>query len=152
MSHKVNFNKISCHVQPEHSPGYLLWQVSTAWRRSLEQLLKNFGLTHPQFVVLSVTGWLTQAKEGVTQVKIGKMAGLDPNTNSQVIRGLEGKKLLQRTPAVDGRAKQVALTQEGAKLLKLALPAVEKEDKVFFSKLSEGEMLLLKGMFLRLGV
>ena len=91
MSEQVNFKKISIHSGPKQSSGFLLWHVSTSWRSSIENILKTFGLTHPQFVVLATTGWLTRNGDSVTQVMIGKMAGLDPNTNSQIIKGLESR-------------------------------------------------------------
>ena len=82
----MNFNELSIHETPDRSPGFLLWHISTAWRNSIERLLKPMGLTHPQFVVLATLGWLTRNGDRVTQAAIGKMAGLDPNTISQILR------------------------------------------------------------------
>jgi DNA-binding MarR family transcriptional regulator len=89
MSERPNFKKISIHEAPKQSPGFLLWHISTSWRSSIEAVLKIFGLTHPQFVILATTGWLTRNGELTTQAAIGKMAGLDPNTTSQIITSLE---------------------------------------------------------------
>src|SRR5579863_8953745 len=105
MSERPNFKEISIHEGPKQSPGFLLWHISTSWRSSIEAVLKTFGLTHPQFVILATTGWLTRNGEPATQVAIGKMAGLDPNTTSQVITGLEKKDLIKRETSSDGRAK-----------------------------------------------
>ena len=68
------------------------------------------------------------------------MAGLDPNTISQVIRGLEQKDLIKREPSSDGRAKNPILTANGSQMLTQALPAVETMDTQFFNTLSEKEM------------
>jgi hypothetical protein len=87
-SNELNFKKISVHEGSKQSPGFLLWHISTSWRSSVETVLKAFGLTHPQFVVLATTGWLTSNGELATQAAIGKMAGLDPNTASQILKGL----------------------------------------------------------------
>lgn len=100
-------------------------------------MLKGFSLTHPQFVILATLGWLTRKGEAITQVEISKLAGLDPNTNSQIIKGLEKKGLLQRALAQDARAKKVTLTAKGQKILSSALPAVEKADGEFFEPLTE---------------
>lgn len=135
----INFRKISAYQGPEKSPGFLLWHVSTAWRTAIEAVLKEFDLTHPQFVILAALGWLTRRGELITQGAIGKMAGLDPNTTSQIIKGLEKKKLIKRLPSEDGRVKHPHLTPKGQKKLILALPAVEAEDQAFFSHLSSGE-------------
>jgi DNA-binding MarR family transcriptional regulator len=150
MSEKLNFEKISAYDTPKKSPGFLLWHISTSWRGSIEFVLKGWGLTHPQFVVLATVGWLTKNGSLVTQVVIGKMAGLDPNTNSQIIKGLEQKELIQRVQSSDGRAKNVSLTPSGSNILNQALPAVEKADSHFFNLLSTKELQLLTQTFQKL--
>lgn len=150
MSERPNFKKISVHPGPKQSPGFLLWHVSTSWRSSIEAILKTFGLTHPQFVVLATAGWLTRNGDSVTQVMIGKMAGLDPNTNSQVIKGLKEKELIDRSPSSDGRAKNVSVTSKGSKILEKALPAVEQGDANFFSTLDKEENGFLISIFQKL--
>lgn len=147
MSASPNFKKISVHAGPKQSPGFLLWHVSTAWRCAIESTLKSFGLTHPQFVVLAATGWLTRNGEFATQAAIGQMAGLDPNTASQVMRGLEKKGLVNREISTDARAKHPKLTLQGNKLLAKALPAVERQDSKFFSSCSPKEMAGLTSLF-----
>lgn len=156
MKKSVNFKEISVHETPERSPGFLLWHVSTTWRTSIEGILKTIGLTHPQFVILATLGWLTRKGERVTQAAIGKMAGLDPNTVSQIIRGLEKQELIMREKSSDGRAKNPILTITGSGILKTALPAVEKKDAEFFHQLNKNEMksmiciyqkLILKNQF-----
>ncbi len=147
MSEKPNFKKISFHEGPEKSPGFLLWHISTSWRSNLEAILKPLCLTHPQFVVLATTAWLTRNEELATQAAIGKMAGLDPNTTSQIITGLEKKELIKREASSDGRAKNPKLTARGNKLLAQALPAVEQEDSKFFNVLSPQELERLVRIF-----
>jgi DNA-binding MarR family transcriptional regulator len=150
MSARPNFKKISVYEGPKQSPGFLLWHVSTSWRSSIEAVLKTFGLTHPQFVVLATTGWLTRNNEQITQAAIGKMAGLDPNTISQIIKGLEQRNLIKREPSSDGRAKNVSLTEKGAKTLSQALPAVEKTDTEFFNVLKANDKASLLDLFQKL--
>lgn len=150
MSKNLDFKKLSVHEGPKQSPGFLLWHISTSWRSNIEQVLRTLGLTHPQFVVLATTGWLTRNRELITQIDIGKMAGLDPNTNSQIIKGLEQKKLIKRTQSSDGRAKNVSLTEVGSNILNRALPAVEKADAHFFDFLTKKELDLLVQTFQKL--
>lgn len=140
MTNNFNFKKVSVHEGSDRSPGFLLWHVSTLWRSSIEQVLKFLDLTHPQFVILAVLGWLTREGDRVTQAMIGKMAGLDPNTTSQIIRGLEKKGFLKRKPSSDGRAKNPTLTVKGKDVLAKALPTVESTDRQFFGLLTEVEM------------
>lgn len=147
---KLAFEEISAHPGPERSPGFLLWHVSTTWRSSIESALKLLGLTHPQFVVLATTGWLTRNEESVTQAKVGKMAGLDPNTTSQIIKGLEQKELIKRESSSDGRVKNPLLTSKGREALFQALPIVEEKDAQFFNRLTAKEMELLIHLFKKL--
>lgn len=140
MAKKIDFKDISVHETPERSPGFLLWHISTSWRSCIEAVLKPIELTHPQFVVLATLGWLTRNGDQTTQSSIGKMAGLDPNTTSQIIRGLEQKDLIKREPSIDSRAKSPILTPKGKKTLERAMPAVETADAQFFKVLTKKEM------------
>lgn len=150
MNDRANFKEISIHEGPKQSPGFLLWHISTSWRTSIEAVLKTLGLTHPQFVVLATTGWLRRNGDFITQATIGKMAGLDPNTTSQIIKGLEQKDLIKRDKSSDGRAKNVSLTSSGITILGRAMPAVEKADATFFSIFSAREANHLLQLFQKL--
>lgn len=150
MVKKVNFKEISVHEGPERSPGFMLWHISTTWRGSIESVLKEMELTHPQFVVLAAIGWLTRKGDLVAQAAIGKMASLDPNTISQILKGLEQKKLIKREQLSDSRAKNPLLTQKGSDILAKALPAVEKADAQFFKSLTAKEMESMLSIFQKL--
>ena len=143
MKQTVNFNEISVHPSAEESPGFLLWRVSTLWRRAIEIVLKPFGLTHPQFVILATTGWLTRTGEKASQAEIGRYAALDPNTTSQILRGLQAKGLIERSHTANERSKHPILTPVGAKSLTKAIRAVERADAAFFSSVDlEGSEML----------
>lgn len=150
MAKKLNFQEISSHDTPKRSPGFLLWHISTAWRSFIEAVLRPLGLTHPQFVILATLGWLTRNGERATQAAVGKLAGLDPNTTSQIIRGLEQKDLIKREPSSDGRAKNPFLTTKGKKILAKALPVVEATDAKFFNILTKKEMEIAIEIFQKL--
>jgi DNA-binding MarR family transcriptional regulator len=152
MNNKIAFKHISVHDAPEQSPGFLLWQISISWRTAIESVLKPMNLTHPQFVVLATLGWLTQNGERVTQAAVGKMAKLDPNTISQILRGLELKKWIKRKQSADVRAKNPELTSKGAEFLAKALPAVEKADAQFFKKLNTQEVRNMMEIFEKLAM
>jgi DNA-binding MarR family transcriptional regulator len=51
-------------------------------------------------------GLNTLPNQNVAQAIIGKMAGLDRNIVSQIIRGLEQKELITREKSSDERAKK----------------------------------------------
>ncbi len=132
MKKQFHFDEITAFKESDHSPGFLLWKASTVWRRTLEKVLKEFDLTHPQFVILATTAYLTRNGENTSQVEIGKKASLDPNTTSQILRGLEKKGLLTREGQMDQRSKNPFLTSKGQSILQKALPAVEEKDREFF--------------------
>lgn len=146
----IDFDRISTYKTPEHSPGYLLWRINTQWRTAIETVLKRYDLTHPQFVVLASLGWLTRKTPHISQVEIGRAAGLDPNTLSQIIRGLEAKKMIKRVQKIDARSKNPVLTSMGSDVLARALPAVEAADAEFFSPLTPAESDALLMIFQKL--
>jgi DNA-binding MarR family transcriptional regulator len=152
MNNKRDFKHLTVFDVPEQSPGFLLWQVSTSWRTAIEAVLKPLSLTQPQFVVLTTLWWLTKDGERVTQALIGKLAGLDPNTISQILRGLEVKKLIKRVRSVDVRAKNPLLTAQGSEILALALPAVEAADAQFFKSLTVQEAKDMLNIFQKLTI
>ncbi len=133
---KVAWKKISHFEGPEHSPGFLLWQVSTQWRRQIEMALATLGLTHPQFVLLTSVGWLTRKGDRVTQIELARHCGTDITMTSQILRTLERKEYIERKQREgDERSKLPSLTESGAQLIAKALPLVEAVDKRFFGKL-----------------
>lgn len=146
----IDLETITKFKTPEESPGYLLWRVSMQWRNAIEEVLKPIDLTHPQFVVLAATGWLTRKNEKVAQITIGKTAGLDPNTTSQILRTLEAKKLITRAHSLNERSKNPILTTLGSDRLAQALPAVEQADTLYFNILNSQESTALIKIFQKL--
>lgn len=122
-------------LAPGQSPGLLLWRATLTWQRGITAALKPVGLTHVQFVLLTSTWWLTRvAKETPSQRRIAEHANTDPMMTSQVIRTLEGKRLLKRTPDPgDSRAMLVDVTAAGADLAVQAVKVVEEADEAFFA-------------------
>ena len=147
----IDFRHLSVHEGPEDSPGFLLWRINMHWRTAIEGVLKPLGLTHPQFVVLATTGWLTRDKKPISQIDIARQAGIDPNTTSQIVRGLERKGLIKRAQKLNERNKNPTLTATGTEKLKKALPAVEKADAKFFGILSEKDLKILVTSMAKLG-
>ena len=71
-------------------------------------------------------------------------AGTDIKMTSQVLRGLERKRLLIRdADAVDTRAKRLHVTEAGAKLATVAVAAVEAADAEFFAPVPHGQTLAI---------
>ena len=128
--------KVFGFEKAEDSSGFLLWQVTNLWQREIKKALEKFGLTHSQFVLLASTFWLSQHQEDVTQINLSAHTRIDPMTTSKVLRTLQTKGLLQRQEHhTDTRAKTIALTENGKKVTKEAVKAVEKFDELFFAPL-----------------
>jgi DNA-binding MarR family transcriptional regulator len=124
------------------STGLIFIRAYNKWHTNIKTELGNVGVTHPQFVVMTVLNYLSQFEEFVTQASVAKMADMDAMSVSQIIRGLEKKGFLTRTAnPVDTRANAVRLLAKGQDAIKRALPVVEKIDEDFFGVLADNEKI-----------
>jgi DNA-binding MarR family transcriptional regulator len=122
------------------STGLIFIRAHNKWHTSIKDELRKLGITHPQFVVMTVLNFLSQSDEFVTQASIARMTDMDVMSVSQVLRGLEKKAYLARTENPrDTRAKAVRLLKKGQEMIGRALPIVEKIDDDFFGVLSDDE-------------
>jgi DNA-binding MarR family transcriptional regulator len=123
--------------KPEDSPGFLLWQVTNSWQRKIRRALKEIGLTHVQFVLLTATDWLGNAKLPTTQTNVAKFAHTDVMMTSQVVRTLKSKGLVvvEENPS-DTRAHVLKVTPAGRRLVERGLELVEDADGEFFGPLA----------------
>jgi DNA-binding MarR family transcriptional regulator len=129
-------DKVSRFERPSESPGFLLWQLSSDWRRQVEAALCPLGLTHPQFVLLANTGWLTKEGANITQADLARQCKTDLTMTSQVLRALEKKGLITRERKEGNeRSKFPKVTSKGKALIAKAVPLVEAVDASFFKKL-----------------
>lgn len=136
--------------KPEESSGFLLWQVTNLWQRSIKKALEQYGITHSQFVLMASIHWLTLHEQEVTQIILSAHTKIDPMTTSTVLRTLQQKGFIQRQEhGTDTRAKLVVLTEEGKIIIKKAVVTVEKFDKEFFSICNTSE--LNKNLLILLG-
>lgn len=136
------WKEASRYAGPDDSPGFLLWVVSTTWRRQVEGVLAPLGLTHPQFVTLAAIDWLTRDGDPVAQAAVGRHVRLDPNTMSQILRGLEKRGLIERRKGPDSRAKNPVLTTAGREMVQQAVPLVEEVDAAFFRPMEGGQRMM----------
>ncbi|MDR1159817.1 MAG: MarR family winged helix-turn-helix transcriptional regulator [Syntrophomonadaceae bacterium] len=122
------------------STGLIFIRAYNKWHTAIKNELRDVGITHPQFVVMTVINFLSQSDDFITQTSVAKMADMDVMSVSQIIRGLEEKGYLLRTAnPKDTRANAVRLLGKGQKAIKRALPIVEKIDEDFFGVLSDNE-------------
>lgn len=125
---------------PSNSPGFLLWQVTNLWQRRIREALKEVNLTHVQFVLLASLVRLAEEKLVISQTDLSRFAKTDIMMTSQVLRALQKKGLITRSPhPEDSRAKCLSATAEGIEVVNMALQLVEQEDDAFFATL-EGDL------------
>ena len=125
---------LDASLEPQSSPGLLLWHLSMAWQSKQRSALALHDLTHVQFVLLAL---LVHAENApLSQAELARRASLDPMMTSQVARALEAKGLVNRaSSSSDGRALQVSATGEGAQVANRAVKDVEQVDREFFAPL-----------------
>lgn len=133
--------KSSRYTNPQDSPGYLLWQVTTMWQKEVRRVLEPLDLTQPQFILLHTCLWLNERDsegKGVTQVQIAHFANVDVNVTSQVLRALEKRGYVKRERhQTDTRANIITTTPEGTRLAIEGMNLVEESDKNFFELLAD---------------
>ena len=130
-------------LDPEDSPGFLLWHVTLRWQREIAAALAPLGLTHVQFVLLAATWWLNSRGEDPNQLSVARQAGTDVKMTSEVLRRLEAKGLIVRTvDAADTRARRIQATERGGELALAAVAAVEGVDTAFFRATPDSAALL----------
>jgi DNA-binding MarR family transcriptional regulator len=111
--------------------GYLLRQAQGASRLSLERSLAEFGVTVPQFVVLT----MLKAYPGLSGAELARVALLTPQTVGVIIGNLERDEAIQKTPdPVHGRRLQWTLTPRGLTLLEQCRKRVLVQER----RLAEG--------------
>jgi len=127
----------------------MLWRATLAWQRAVRAALAPHELTHVQFVLLASLWWLaSQTGSPPSQRELAEQAGTDPMMTSQVVRKLEARGLVTRAPhPTDARARHLALTPQGERLLAGALADVEAADADYFAALGDdgGEFLGMLG-------
>jgi len=129
--------------RPEESLGWRLWHVLHAYQRTLEQSLIDLDLTHLQYMLLALSGYLTQKGEVPSQARLAAAAGLDKMMVSKVVRLLEDKGYVARSPHPDDpRANRVDVTATGVEVLLKALPLARTLHDGFFECLGERKVVL----------
>ena len=130
-------------LDPEQSPGFLLWHVTLRWQREIAAALAPLDLTHVQFVLLATAWWLNSRGEDPNQLRLARQAGTDVKMTSEVLRKLEAKGLITRTvDTADTRARKLRVSDRGTRLAIRALAVVEATDAAFFQATPDRDALL----------
>jgi DNA-binding MarR family transcriptional regulator len=125
--------------------GYALMHAAQTWRTEATIVLQPFELTVPQFLV--VMALFRQARHdwpALKQTDVAVRLGMDANTASQIVRGLERRGLMNR-PANpdDSRARALALTPAGLDRATAASAAVRAMNDTYFAVIPAEQLALL---------
>jgi len=134
-------------TQPSADPpvtefaGQLFFRLWRATHTRTAELLGSVGLTPALFAVLNVIG----AREGAIQQELGLALGVDRSTMVSLIDQLEAAGLARRRPsATDRRAREIAITPKGRRLLQRARGLISQvEDEVLAGLTTEQRSKLL---------
>ncbi len=118
---------------PADAPGALLERVATLWLLQLRGALAALDLTPAQFRLLVAVGWLNSRGDSVRQSDVALHANADPVMTSEVLRTLESRGLVARSPhPTDRRAKAITITESGGVLVDRAIRLVDVTEAKFF--------------------
>ena len=124
-------------------PGFLLRRSHQISAAVFEDECREVGLTPAQLGVLTVLS----AQPGLGQSSLARALGFDKVTVLRVLRGLENRGLVARTPAPDNKRNiSASLTQAGERLLVEAQKPAEAAYERLLAPLDpqqQGQLLLL---------
>ncbi|GAC1605763.1 MAG: hypothetical protein NVS3B2_12520 [Ramlibacter sp.] len=128
-------------------PGFLLRRAHQISAAVFEDECSEVGLTPAQFGVLTVLS----AQPGMGQSTLARALGFDKVTVLRVLRGLEGRGLVQRAPAPDNKRNVSArLTPAGVELLERAQKPAEKAYRRLLAPLKREQQDQLLHLLLQL--
>jgi DNA-binding MarR family transcriptional regulator len=116
--------------------GQLLFRLWRANHTRAAEVLGSLGLTTALFALLNVIS----AREGAIQQELGAALGIDRSTMVSLIDQLEGAGLAKRRPsAKDRRAREIAITPKGRRLLERARALLAQAENEVLGGLSAAE-------------
>jgi MarR family transcriptional regulator, transcriptional regulator for hemolysin len=123
--------------------GQLFFRIWRATHTRTAEVLGSIGLTPALFALLNVIG----TREGAIQQELGSALGIDRSTMVSLVDQLESAGVARRRPsATDRRAREIAITPKGRRVLQRARELISQvEEEVFAGLTAEerGELLAL---------
>ena len=116
--------------------GQLFFRLWRATHVRTAGALESVGLTPALFALLNVIG----AREGAIQQELGSALGIDRSTMVSLVDQLESAGLARRRPSpTDRRARQVAITAKGRRVLERARGLIGQVEDEVLAGLSRDE-------------
>lgn len=127
-------------ADPTERVAYLVWRLHHAIQLTLERELEPLDLTLPAFGVLT---HLARAPQ-LSAADLARTLGVSRQALSLVLRGLEGRGLVDRTPAGAGRRRAITITYEGWERLHAAVELVDAVEGRTFGDLDSATRAALR--------
>ncbi|MEY8872645.1 MarR family winged helix-turn-helix transcriptional regulator [Francisella philomiragia] len=135
--------KSKCKI--EESFGYKLKRTQYALRRSMDEILKAFNLTTPQYGVLS----LLESKVSISNAELAKKSFVTPQTMHRIVSNLEKQGLItKKNSKTHAKILQIELTNNGLKILNQAYEAISDLEHKIFLYMQDGSEVLLEELLL----
>ncbi|MFJ6570711.1 MarR family winged helix-turn-helix transcriptional regulator [Streptomyces sp. NPDC091292] len=101
---------------------YVIGRLERAMRRQLDEAVRPYGLTTPQYATLFELG----ARAGQSNAQLARRTFMTPQSMSEVVKVLEGKGYVGReADSSHGRLIRITLTPVGAEALAACEEAVD---------------------------
>ncbi|MFF5140653.1 MarR family winged helix-turn-helix transcriptional regulator [Streptomyces sp. NPDC013157] len=121
---------------------YLVKQVERGVRLVLDQTVRQFGLTTPQYAALSVLA----RRSGLSSAQLARRAFVTPQAMNQIVAQLEAADLITREPdPANWRILRASLTREGDRRLAACEEAVDSIEGQILKELDAEAVELLRG-------
>jgi MarR family transcriptional regulator, transcriptional regulator for hemolysin len=119
--------------------GSAIGVFARSWRTTLNQRLKPLGLSQSRWRALR---FLSRTPEGLTQVDLARMLGIEAPTVTRLVAQLEQDGLVRRrVVAGDARCKTVLLTPKAKKLIVRINAAVRQLRAETIGRLTDAQAL-----------
>jgi DNA-binding MarR family transcriptional regulator len=116
--------------------GYQLKRVQQALRNRMDEVLRDLGLTTPQYAALSVLA----DGSGLSGAELARRSFVTAQTMNGILANLEAAGLIERRPHPEhGRVLQAYLTESGERLVSRAHEEVGDIEELMLSDLASEE-------------
>lgn len=123
---------------------YVLARLTRVMQRLLEEMLTSHSLNLPQFTVLAVL----LRRPGLSNAQLARRAYIAPQSMQEVLRVLEDRDLIRRTPAPENqRILRASLTATGKRLaVRADRDAARIEDAMLAGLSNAGRVQFVKSL------
>ena len=131
--------------KPCDASGYLLWQISNLWQRTMNDILAQHSITHVQYLLLATIVWMNKNQIPVNQKSLAYQSQSHKMMTSKVLRSLEKIGMVTRNVnPTDTRFRDIKITEAGLQKFLDVQKVFKKEDSKFFEKIERNRFSLNK--------